>query len=583
MRYINKFLLLCLLTTIVILGCRKVESLPFYEDGNAVSLTASKATITPVAADSLAQVISFSWTSPNYSTDSAKYKYIIEIDSSGRNFAKKVTKEVIGSRTVSLTGKELNNILLNYGFSLSTPYKMDVRVVSSYNNNNERYNSNIVNFVVSPYKDSSVLSVSPTNVTLSLNNASVNAANFAWTPSFNGYSGTVTYALQYDSAGKNFTSPKEIAVGASLFTKAMNNGELNQTALDEGVAGGSTAKIEYRVKASTALGAVVYSNVVAVTMQTYVPFYNFYIVGSINGWDINNAWEIISDRAPSRWGKVFYTYLKMNAGDEFKFAKEKGNWGSAYGNNGASGAGFSTGYNQGGNFQIATSGIYRLTIDIENNMAYIQQKQVGAVGGMQGWNASSPNFGGYLERDKFMIITNSNNDEFKFHDGTEWNNSTPDKARWWGKGSADGLLDIDGNGANIVATGSPRSRLIWDGTNPQSLKYEIYPAAEMRVVGNGIDQAGVNDWDPASSPQMTYAGNGVWTITISLKANKEIKFLAGNAWGAFDYEDNGDGGSTVGTTVRKIKWDGGPNFSTPGIAGTYTITLDEYNQKVTIQ
>ena len=80
---------------------------------------------------------------------------------------------------------------------------------------------------------------------------------------------------------------------------------------------------------------------------------------------------------------------------------------------------------------------------------------------------------------------------------------------------------------------------------------------------------------------MTYGGNGVWTITIVLKANKEVKFLAGNAWGAFDYEDNSGQSQTLGTP-RPIKWDGGPNFKTPTVAGTYTVTLNENTQRVTI-
>jgi hypothetical protein len=95
----------------------------------------------------------------------------------------------------------------------------------------------------------------------------------------------------------------------------------------------------------------------------------------------------------------------------------------------------------------------------------------------------------------------------------------------------------------------------------------------MRVVGNGLNIAGVNDWDPASSPQMVYQGNGVWKATLALKAGKEIKFLAGNAWGAFDYEDAGGG---------KITYDSDKNFSTPAVAGTYTITLNEYNATYSI-
>ena len=61
---------------------------------------------------------------------------------------------------------------------------------------------------------------------------------------------------------------------------------------------------------------------------------------------------------------------------------------------------------------------------------------------------------------------------------------------------------------------------------------------------------------------MNYSVNGIWTITLTLVANKEIKFLAGNDWGAFDYEDNSGGANTLGTP-RPIQWTGGGNFITP--------------------
>ena len=130
-------------------------------------------------------------------------------------------------------------------------------------------------------------------------------------------------------------------------------------------------------------------------------------------------------------------------------------------------------------------------------------------------------------------------------------------------------------------TTAGRYRVIWDGRDVNNVKYETSPATEMRVVGDGINQAGVNDWDPPTSPQMTYMGNGVWTKSLTLKASKSIKFLAGNAWGAFDYEDQS--GSAALGTPRKISWNsGGSDFKTPVTAGTYTITLNENTQTVTI-
>src|SRR5690606_12833194 len=210
MKIINKYLFITAFVALAINGCKKVDDLPFYDTGTAVTLTSSKSAVTPAPADSTSEVVSFSWTNPEYATDTSNYKFIVEIDSTGRNFSQKVTKTVMGSLATGLTGKELNDILLNYGFTLGTPYDLDVRVVSSYGNNNEQYTSNVVKLSVTAYDDPSVLSVTPTTVSPTLATASENAADFSWTPSFNGYSGTVTYTLEYDSATKNFANPQEI-------------------------------------------------------------------------------------------------------------------------------------------------------------------------------------------------------------------------------------------------------------------------------------------------------------------------------------------------------------------------------------
>ena len=196
MKFINKFLLLTLLVTMAIAGCRNVGDLPFYDKGTPVTLVANKTDVTPTVADSSSEVVRFSWSDPKYALDSNKQKFILEIDSTGRNFAKKVTKEVIGAKSVGLDGRELNNILLNYGFRLGSPYRLDVRVVSSYENNNERYISNVVNISVTPFTDSSRLTSSATTVTSTLATASSNAVTFSWSRSFTGFTGAVTYSIQ---------------------------------------------------------------------------------------------------------------------------------------------------------------------------------------------------------------------------------------------------------------------------------------------------------------------------------------------------------------------------------------------------
>src|SRR5688572_28652636 len=175
---------LAAMVTVFFAACHKVEDLPKYEEGNSVALTASKSAVVATPADSLNSVIGFSWTSPNYATDTSNYKYILEIDSAGRNFSKKTTKTVMGALETGLTGKELNGIVLNYGFSLGVPYDMEARAVSSYGNNNERYTSNAVAFKVTPYNDPAKLTSEKTTVTGTLATASQPSNKFSWTPAF---------------------------------------------------------------------------------------------------------------------------------------------------------------------------------------------------------------------------------------------------------------------------------------------------------------------------------------------------------------------------------------------------------------
>ncbi|MBS1926722.1 MAG: SusE domain-containing protein [Bacteroidetes bacterium] len=578
----KKFLKFFSLAALIIAGfaaCEKVDDLPYYNLGNDITLSVAPSSVTPTLQDTSSNVLNFSWTSPKYATDTANYKFIIQIDSAGKNFANPTTKTVMGSLGASYTGSEMNNILLNYGFALGATVSLEARVISSYGNNNEQRTSNTVGFTISSFDHPAILTSENTAVTGTLATAGDHSNTFNWTSAFQTYTGNVTYELQYDAAGNSFASPHSVSVGVNMNTISFNQGEMNGFALNTGIAANATGDVEFRIKATTAQGAVSYSPVVTVSITTYLPIQKMYLVGGMQGWDINNPLEMINDAKPDRFNKIFYSYIKLDAGTEFKFAKTPGDWGSAYGNNGASGSGFSTGYNQGGNFQVSATGIYRLTIDIENNMAWVQQKQVGVVGGMQGWDPSAPIYGGIVGRDKFLILANSSGtDEFKFHDGPVWDNSGPDKARWWGSAGTENL-DNDGNGPNIVANASPRTRCIWNGDNKLQLKYELSPAAEMRLVGDGI--TGVPAWNPGASPQMTYSGNGVWTITAQLDANKDIKFLSGPDWGAFDYED-ASGGATSTNTPRAIQWTGGSNFKTPTVAGTYTIVLDEYNQTVSI-
>ena len=583
---IKKLFYLLLGAMIFIGACTKVDDLPFYEKGSAVVLTSSSASIAPTPADSATNVVTFTWTDPKYATDSNNVKYIIQIDSAGRNFTQKKEFTVIGGRSLSLTGRQINDIVLNYGFTLGVPYDMDVRVVSSYVNNNDLYFSNTVKLKITPFNDPSTLASSVTTVTGTLPTAGQNATTFTWGPSFPGYSGVVNYAIEVDSSGKNFTSPGVINAG-TILSKALTIEEINQFALNEGVIGGSTGKLDFRLKATTAQGAISYSNTVSITVNTYQPIIRLYMPGSYQAatgqgtdWEPSNAPQFIRDLRPGLLNKIYYMYIYLPANAEFKITNGP-SWAVNYG---GSGGNLSSG---GGNLSVSSAGVYRISVDLTNMQYDIREGRMGFVGGATGadWTPGNvfPNYAlGYSAPNLFVGTTDFNTGGWKMIDSDTWNDgSNPlGETRSYGSAGPSGsplVINTSTNMPDITTAG--RYRVIWDGRNPDAIKYEMMSATQMRVVGDGIQ--GVPAWDPGASPQMTYSGNGVWTITLTLVGGKDIKFLAGDAWGAFDYED-ASGGSTATGTPRKMIFDGNDNFKTPTVTGSYTITLNERTQTVTI-
>lgn len=147
---ISKLFLVALSLLLVIMACTKVSN-TFNANGQTPALTGSSTTIAPTPTDSLKQVLTLNWTDPMYATVKSTEKYTIQFDSSGRNFSKAVNVVVSGVLTDTFIAKQINDIALSFGFSYNVAYNMDVRVVSSYANNNEQLNSNTLTISVTPY------------------------------------------------------------------------------------------------------------------------------------------------------------------------------------------------------------------------------------------------------------------------------------------------------------------------------------------------------------------------------------------------------------------------------------------------
>jgi hypothetical protein len=147
---ISRLLFVAVLLVLGSTACQKMTN-QYFHQGSTSNLSVSSSSIAPATADSLSNVLVLKWTNPNYSTDSATVLYTIQIDSAGRNFAKATTWQVTGTLLDSISAKTLNTIAMAYGFSYNTAYNMDIRIISSYANNNEQLPSNTVTISYTPY------------------------------------------------------------------------------------------------------------------------------------------------------------------------------------------------------------------------------------------------------------------------------------------------------------------------------------------------------------------------------------------------------------------------------------------------
>jgi hypothetical protein len=581
------------------LGCKKTN---FDTNVNGEALTSFRLTapstnaILVLNAATPNDLVTISWTASKPGVNTAPtYKWVAALKSTGNIDAPilELPSNSSGSSTsLSLTQKQIDDALASKGIAAGVKTDFIWSVVAD-NGTTKLRSQDIFNISITRMKDGAtpfiLLAPASSTTPFAMDPGSTsNSIQFNWTRSKPATGGpAVTYRVLFSLDG-NFTNP--------LFSIASQASPNDSTAVMtyKAISDSLNAHGQTNLSVPTAMKWTVvatsgtwkqqadYINdlVILREVRMYMPGGYQSATGNGNDWDPPTAPEMIRDMRPGFANNMYYLYIYLPAGAQFKFTQGR-TWDVNYGGTGGN---LSSG---GNNLTVAAAGVYRVSVNRTTLKYDISVGRMGFVGDAttSGWNPPnvfpSAAMGFPSPKNLFIGLHSFVPGGWKLIDNNQWNNGsgTVDETRSYGTTNPSGsTLEINGaNFANITAAG--RQRVIWDGRNVNNVTYDMSPASEMRVVGDGIQ--GVPAWDPASSPQMTYAGNGVWTITLTLVGNKDIKFVSGNAWGAFDYEDN-SGQSQATGVPRAMKWDGGNNFKTPVATGSYTITLNEYAQTVTI-
>ncbi len=378
MKNFIKSLFAILFIAFAISSCDKKNDLVTSPNGNASLLTSSTATLAPIPADSNNLALSFNWTSPNYAQDANNYKYILQIDTAGRNFAKATTKTISGALKTSFTAKEVNTLALSYGFAFNVAYGMEARIISSYGNNNEQYISNVVKFQYTPYKVPPKVALPVTNKLFLVGSASQGGWTNpvpAPTQEFSKLDET-TYAGVFNlNGGSQYLVLPENGVWATKFSI----GDGNQPAasgnfgfnLDNNFNGPSTSGW-YIIKLDFQTGKY------SVTPYTGTLPNNLFIVGSATQGGWNNPVPVPSQQLTRLNSSEFkITSLALNGGSEYLLLPVNGDWSHKYAllDNSIPGisAGGDFGYDLGANFKgPLTSGNYTISVNFVTGKFKVQ-------------------------------------------------------------------------------------------------------------------------------------------------------------------------------------------------------------------
>ena len=405
-----------------------------YQNGVSATLQSSTTTVAPKVTDSLASVVTFNWSNPKYATDSSTVKYILQIDSSGRNFSNASSIVLTNKSSYTFVARDLNAILLSFGFKYNTAYKVDVRIVSSYANNNDQIASNVLTLTMTPY-------VVPPKVTP----PSSKALYLVGSATVGGWNNPVPVPTQQFTRVDSVTyQGKFYLIGGQQYLALPVNGDWSnkyavadntKVGLDKGGDFGFNFSDNFPGPAATGIYNIKFDfQAGKFTVTLDKSFDYLYVPGGYQGWNPGAAPTLASTAKNGSYSG----YVYINGAAEFKLTSQ-GDWNGT--NYGAGAAGkIST---SGGNLSVASAGYYLINANTVTNDYSITATTWSIVGAFNGWGGSPDTQLTYSNGKWTGTLVLAADSELKFRANNAWDINLGDDG-------ADGVLDA--SGANLKVT-----------------------------------------------------------------------------------------------------------------------------------
>ncbi len=286
-----------------------------------------------------------------------------------------------------------------------------------------------------------------------------------------------------------------------------------------------------------------------ITMTQAIIPDNLFMVGSHNGW--NNA--DLSQQFNTTGDGVFTRVQRFDAGAEFKMIPTSGSWDGDWGEDPASAG--SIIQDGESNISVADAGNYVVTVNF-NTLTFdlrLISETLFMVGSHNGWNNA----------DATQDFYTSGNGVFtriqRFDAGAEFK-MIPTSGSWdgdWGEDPA--------NAGSIIQDGESNITITDAGIYKVTIDFETLTFTLTNGIPEDLFLVGShNGWDNSTAGAFTKTQEGVFTITQTLTASDEFKFLP--TLGSWDNDWGIDGD---GMLIR----DGESNVTSTG-DGTFVITVD---------
>lgn len=183
------------------------------------------------------------------------------------------------------------------------------------------------------------------------------AVVYTWTPVNYGYQAVVTYTLQFDKQGGDFSNPVSFTAGSAT-TKTLSVGDLNSIYLADNLVGDAATPVPLAVRVVASVGATAPKLISSVSTITATPY------SACDQPDAKSAWTIIGPAGKDWTTDVTmqydcvsktYTYTGPLNADDFKF-RYGADWAANLGGTPAALT------QDGANLHIATAGTYTLVL-----------------------------------------------------------------------------------------------------------------------------------------------------------------------------------------------------------------------------